>query len=81
MNHHRMVSLGYTGACLALTTSIYGMANDEETDGLPEVKLFTMESYERGLNMRPVMRHYHDIYATVQQQLHLPTLKGVCCES
>jgi hypothetical protein len=31
--------------------------------------------------MRPVMRHYHDIYATVLQQQRLPTMKGVWFES
>jgi hypothetical protein len=55
VNHHRMVSLGYLGACLALTRSTSGMTK-EEIEGLPEVKFFTTESYvvkrinERGLN-------------------------------
>jgi hypothetical protein len=33
---------------------------------------------ERGLKpyMKPVMRHDHDIYATVEEQIHLPAAKG-----
>jgi hypothetical protein len=27
------------------------------------------------------MRHYHEIYARVQQRLHSPTMKGVWCDS
>jgi hypothetical protein len=44
VNHHRMVTLGYLGACLALTRSTSGTTK-EEIEGLPEVKFFTTESY------------------------------------
>jgi hypothetical protein len=86
LTHHRMVSLGYLGACAALT-EMMKRYSEAEASSLPPVAFYTTESYvvqrinEKALKpySNPVMRHDHDIYATAERLL--PTnKKGTWCE-